>query len=258
LRPCLSITPDSTWKPKKGLIVAANRAKCRYGRRRVKMNKFGQILKVAGIIAAIVLAGVAVGWWGTHGVKPNTPITPATPATPAPVVTQADAKGAGLFPRHHPSPQTGSNASPSQPSGTPPDLLTNWEDRVDEILTGAEEEAVKARGLLEIFPALPEDGQVEVAHHLSNLVADEDYASLSQFLVNSTLPESVLDVFFADALNRPNSLKLPALLSVARDPQHPKAGEAKDVLGIFLEEDYGSDWTAWQAKLDQWLKDNPD
>jgi len=62
----------------------------------------------------------------------------------------------------------------------------------------------------------------------------------------------------ADALNRPNSLKLPSLLDVARDPQNPKAGEAKEVLQLFLDEDYGSDWTTWQAKMDAWLKDNPD
>jgi hypothetical protein len=53
-------------------------------------------------------------------------------------------------------------------------------------------------------------------------------------------------------------VKLPALLGVARDPQNPKAGEAKDILRLFLEEDYGADWAAWQSKVDQWLRDNPD
>jgi hypothetical protein len=62
----------------------------------------------------------------------------------------------------------------------------------------------------------------------------------------------------ADALNRPNSLKLPALLEVARTPQHPKAGDAKEVLGFFLETDYGDDWPKWQDKVQAWLKDNPD
>ncbi len=65
-------------------------------------------------------------------------------------------------------------------------------------------------------------------------------------------------MFTEDVLNRPNSVKLPLLLDLARDPQHPKASEAKDILELFLEEDYGNDWTKWQAKLDQWLKDNPD
>jgi len=138
------------------------------------------------------------------------------------------------------------------------ELATNWEDKVDEILTSQVPESEKARKMVEMFPRLPEKGQVEVAQHLANLVSDQDYPSLGRFLTNSALPESVLDVLVADALNRPNSLKLPALLGVARDPQNPKAGEAKDILHLFLEEDYGTDWNAWQTKVTQWLADNPD
>jgi hypothetical protein len=89
-------------------------------------------------------------------------------------------------------------------------------------------------------------------------VADEDYAPLSSFVTNSTLPEAVLDVFVEDVFNRPNAVKLPLLLDIAQDPQHPRASEAKDVLELFLEEDFGNDWTKWHAKMDQWLKDNPD
>jgi hypothetical protein len=137
-------------------------------------------------------------------------------------------------------------------------LSTNWDDKVEEILGSTAPEAEKARKMLDMFPLLPPKGQEEVARHLSNLVSDADYPSLSRYLTNSALPEPVLDVLLADALNRPNSLKLPALLGVARDPQNPKAGEAKDVLQLFLEEDHGTDWNAWQVKVDQWLKDNPD
>jgi len=43
-----------------------------------------------------------------------------------------------------------------------------------------------------------------------------------------------------------------------KNSQNPKAGEAKDLLELFLEEDYGTDWNKWQAKMQQWLKDNPD
>jgi hypothetical protein len=81
---------------------------------------------------------------------------------------------------------------------------------------------------------------------------------LSQLLANPRLPQEALDTLMADALNRPNSLKLPALLEVARTPQHPKAGDAKEVLGFFLETDYGDDWQKWQDKVQTWLKDNPD
>ena len=62
----------------------------------------------------------------------------------------------------------------------------------------------------------------------------------------------------ADALNRPNSVKLPVLLQVAQESDNPKASEAKDLLELYLDEDYGTDWNQWQTKLQAWLKDNPD
>jgi len=77
-------------------------------------------------------------------------------------------------------------------------------------------------------------------------------------LTDSKLPEDVLDVLVVDVLNRPNSLKLPLLLEIAREPSHPKAIESKELLEVYLEQDYGNDWNKWQAKLDQWIKDNPD
>ncbi|HWH68505.1 MAG TPA: hypothetical protein VNT26_03930, partial [Candidatus Sulfotelmatobacter sp.] len=92
----------------------------------------------------------------------------------------------------------------------------------------------------------------------SNLISDQDYPALSQYLTNSTTPSAVMDVLLAGLLNRPNSLKMPLLLDMARDDQNPKASDARDMLSLFLEEDYGNNWTQWQSKMDQWLKDNPD
>jgi hypothetical protein len=112
--------------------------------------------------------------------------------------------------------------------------------------------------MLEMFPQLSPEAQEEVAHHLSNLVPDEEYAPLGNYLTNAALPEAVLDVFLEDVFNRPNSVKLPRLLEIASNPQHPKAAESKDVLELFLEEDYGTDWNKWRTKMDEWLKNNPD
>ena len=109
-----------------------------------------------------------------------------------------------------------------------------------------------------MFLTLPADGQEEVAQHLANLVPDQDFGLMHPYLTNSSLPEDVLDVLLDDVLNRPNSLKLPALLDMARSPQHPKAAEAKDFLELLLDEDYGDDWEKWQTKMNEWLKENPD
>ncbi len=220
------------------------------------MSKFATILKVVGVMAVVVLVGIAVGWLGSRGgQEPNTKSPAATSrpsdlipaAPPAPVATPPPAPAASL-----------TNANPAPRALIATNLLTDWEDRVDQILTTDGPEADKAKQMMALFPRLPEDGQIEVAQHLSNLVEDKDYAPLGRFLTNSALPASVLDVLMTDVLNRPNSLKMPLLLEVARDPLNPKAAEAKELLEVLLEEDYGTDWTTWQAKVTQWLKDNPD
>jgi hypothetical protein len=153
-------------------------------------------------------------------------------------------------------------ANSAQVSLTATNATAEWEDKLDAILTTEGKDADKAKQMLEMFPTLPDDGKEEMAGHLSNLVADEDYVSLGlgKLLTDASLPESVLDVLMADVLNRPNAVKLPTLLEVARNPQHPSAGEAKDLLELFLDPDesYGNDWSKWQAKMEQWLKENPD
>jgi hypothetical protein len=149
------------------------------------------------------------------------------------------------------------NENPVAPK-VAPGQMADWDEKVSDVLGAEGDEKDKAKKLIDLFPQLPPEGQEEVAHHLSNLVADEDYAPLSNFVTNSALPEAVLDVFVEDVFNRPNAIKLPVLLDIAQDPQHPRAGEAKDVLELFLEEDFGSDWTKWHAKMEKWLKENPD
>ena len=121
-------------------------------------------------------------------------------------------------------------------------------------------ETEKAKQMIAMYPRLPDDGKVEVVQHLSNLLEDKDYkdSGMGDWLKDPATPEDVLDALMADALNRPNATKLPLLLDIAKDPQHPKAEEAKDLLELYLEEDYGSDWSKWQAKTDEWLKQNPD
>ncbi len=134
-------------------------------------------------------------------------------------------------------------------------LVADWEDKLDEILGSEADDTNKVKQLFAVFPRLPEDGQSEVAQHLANLVADENYAPLGQLLRNAKLPESVLDVLMGDALNRPNSVKLPLLVDIARNPQHPKADEAKDLVELYLDEE---DPAKWPQKLQEWLKENPD
>jgi hypothetical protein len=219
-----------------------------------------RVLKLVGMLGGVILLGIGVGYIASK--NPSVTLPPSkdtnTPVIAGNAKTSTGPSRVHLGDHHWPSGSSNALAIAPAPTAAPQNLITNWEEKIDELLGSEGEEADKAKKMLEMFPQLPAEGQVEVAQHLSNLVSDENYAPLGKLLTNDALPEDVLDVLLADALNRPNSLKLPLFLEIARDAQHPKAAEAKDMLELFLEEDYGSNWGQWQAKMDQWLKDNPD
>jgi hypothetical protein len=231
------------------------------------MRNISKVLAVVAVIAAIaiVITVIKLGKGDS-----NSPVTPQTTGGQSVQPQVADlgstSKTQSAFrptlrsnlPPRPPIIARGTNESTMPPKTTQPGVIADWDEKVNDILGPEGDEKEKAKKLIELFPHLPPDGQEEVAHHISNLVADEDYAPLSNFVTNSALPEAVLDVFVEDVFNRPNAIKLPLLLDIAQDPQHPRSSEAKDVLELFLEEDFGSDWTKWHAKMDQWLKDNPD
>jgi hypothetical protein len=237
------------------------------------MSNISKIVAVAAIVVAIVIAGIALGWLGSRTpekisiVQTNSPASvPVTspPETYPPVMQPTD---------HSPKIPIENPANPVQPqsNSTGPALITvppniasatnlvaEWEEKVSDIVGSETNEVEKGKQLLGIFWHLPPDVQEEAAHHLSNLVPDEDYSEMAKLLTNSTLPADVLDVLLADALNRPNILKLPALLDVAKDTKHPNAEEAKDLLELYLDEDYGNDWNKWREKMTVWLKENPE
>ncbi len=219
------------------------------------MGKSSKLLIAVGAIASLVLVGIVLSQRNGKGPEPDAEPSVAEPTSPA----AAETNRSTFFTKRVRQPaEAATDSQAMSVSETATNLVTGWEDKLDEILGSADSEGDKAKQMLEMFPRLPEDGQAEVARHLSNLLPDEDYALLQNHLTNPELPEDVLDVLLGDVLNRPNSLKLPALLEVARSEQHPKAAEAKDFLELFLEEDYGADWDKWQAGVEEWLKDNPD
>jgi hypothetical protein len=116
-----------------------------------------------------------------------------TPGPPVPIATPAPADGSA-------------SRLPPLPAADVP--IQEWEERIDTILAGNIDEGIKVDRLLQLFPTLPEDGQIEAAEHLSNLLPDELYPELGQTLTNATASEEVLDVLMTDVLNRPNGIKL--------------------------------------------------
>lgn len=221
-----------------------------------------KILPFAVLAAVVVAIGITIGWLGSRGPEPVLQPPPESPSVSTPLVFDPlPAAQTNVSARTRPARPTQATNPPPGPEAAAPaatNVSTNWEDKLDAILASEGEDAQKVQELFAIFPALSEEGKVEVAQHLSNLVSDDQYKPLGDLAQDASLSEDVLDVLIADLLNRPNAAKLPALLEIARNASHPKAGEAKDFLELYIEEDYGTDWARWQQGMEAWLKENPD
>jgi len=140
-----------------------------------------------------------------------------------------------------------------------PAALAEWEVKIDTILRANPDNSeaansATAQTLINLLPTLPPDGQTEAAQHISNLLADKDYSRVLPIVKNASTPEDVLDVFVTDLMNRDDTVKLPTLLEIAKIANHPHHEEAATDLQIFLDEDYGTDWAKWDAKLKEYLK----
>jgi hypothetical protein len=140
---------------------------------------------------------------------------------------------------------------------TPPvETSTNWEEKLDNVLLSDADESSKADSILALMPYASNEGKVELAQHLVNLVQDDHYSGAAELLTNSATSEEVSTVLLNDLLNRNNTLKLPMLLAVARQEDHPLKTEAKDMLELFLQEDDGTNWDQWDTAINKWLEEN--
>jgi hypothetical protein len=203
----------------------------------------------------VVLAGVLIGRVVSGGtVGRSLPAPNPTNGTVSSDSPPPASASAGL----HSSVATPTSGQAVTVSPSPLGVLTNWEDRVEEILSSTLAQTNKAAHLLELFPRLPVDGQVEVARHLSHLLPDRSYAGLGPYLTNSATPGPVVEVLLSGLLARPNQIKLPWLLEVASQQGNPASDQARSWLRSTLEEDNGTDWPKWRARTGEWLRDHPD
>lgn len=205
------------------------------------------------ILACVVLAIVGGTLWFLNSSKVPEPIRPkrtssaATIASPTPSSATSPARGT-------PAAEV-ARSQPPRPAGTPPPRpLQDWELRIDEVLRSNADEAQTAKILINMLPTLPAEGQEEAAQHISNLTLDENYKDVLPLVKNPNLPEEVLDVLVTDLMNRDDAVKLPALLDIAKTPNHPHHEEARTDLEIFLDEDFGSDWGRWETAMKNYLK----
>lgn len=130
--------------------------------------------------------------------------------------------------------------------------------RVGEILGSSASSAAKAQTLLALFPQLPAAAQPAAAQHIVNLLPDTAYMSFVTQLTNVNASAEVRAVIYADLLHRPNAIKLPWLLAMARSPGVSQSGGAAALLQATLREDHGTNWNVWSERVSAWLQANPD
>ena len=128
-----------------------------------------------------------------------------------------------------------------------------WESVVEGVMNGASSDTAKARQLLALLRALPEEALASTATTVLLRLPDGAYAAAQPLLLDPSTHGQVLSALFADLLNRPDAVALPNLLSIAASPEHPFRSAALDDLQLLLGKDHGTDWARWEAEVSEAL-----
>ncbi|MEA3211727.1 MAG: hypothetical protein QOE70_4784 [Chthoniobacter sp.] len=125
-----------------------------------------------------------------------------------------------------------------------------WEQRIAGATARSRNETIKARTLLALLPSLPEEALATTAEQAVANLPDDDYGSIALPVVTDPKTHGqALSVLFADLMERPDRITLPALLSIARNPSHSFSAAALDNLKLLLGADFGADWSKWDAAI---------
>jgi hypothetical protein len=216
------------------------------------MSVVVKVGRVAGILAMAGAVGLLIGWMASRqgdvapivvppSANPPMVVLPVAPQTPAPDSNLAMTA---------PTPQAPVAPAPA------PQYATDWEQKLDDILLAEDDPNSKADRILALIPTAPPDAQVELSQHLVNMVQDDHYGGAAQLLTNAVTPSAVSTVLMNDLLNRANTLKLPMLLAVAQNNDHPLKDQAREMLELLLQQDNGTNWDQWSSSIDTWLQNN--
>lgn len=142
-----------------------------------------------------------------------------------------------------------------QPAQAAPEV--SWEEKLNAILSGEDDNRNTVRRLLQGFNRLPLEAQTEYIAHALNLCEDDDYGAMEGIYMRSDSPADVREQIFDDVLNRPDEIKLPMMARTMEAPNHPLAGEAKDILTLHLDVDPDSPGPVdWNGRVRSYLQEN--
>jgi hypothetical protein len=210
-------------------------------------------LLLAGIVlVAAVLAvfqrGLVESSLRTEPQKGETPFPAVTDSHTAPVVSEGAATPAAVV-QTPPiiDPETEQPLIPALPLQTG-ELA--WEARIRSVLSREKAtDAEKARGLFALLPAMPAEGAETCAEEAVKRLPDAEYRHAQAAVTNPGTYGLALGVLFADLMERPDNLRLPTLVTIARNSSHPYAGPARDNLELLLGQNFGNDWPRWEAAV---------
>jgi hypothetical protein len=217
------------------------------------MSDMSKILRAFAALVVAIALGTLIGWLASR----QGDVTPIV-APPSTNQTLAIAPAPVQIPAPAPEPiRVAHKQAPAQVAAPTEADAADWEQRLDDILLGDDDDNGKSDKILALIPAAPPDAQHELAQHLVNMTQDDHYDGAAGMLTNAATPPDVSDVLMNDLLNRNNNLKLPLLLAIARNDQHPLKDQALNLLGLLTQEDDGTNWDQWSSTVDTWLQDNP-
>ena len=221
------------------------------------MSDFSKVVKGLAVLALAVGLGIVCAWlWSRQGeVTPIATTAPSPAASNAPVAMAPAPIVPPTVP--DPVPVVKELAHTNVATAAPDAGAADWEQKLDDILLGDDDENGKADKILALIPLAPADAKQELAQHLVNMVQDDHYDGAAAMLTNAVTPVEVSDVLMNDLLNRNNTLKLPMLLAIASNPDHPLKDQALDLLGLLTQEDNGTNWDQWSTTISTWLENNP-
>jgi len=128
------------------------------------------------------------------------------------------------------------------------------EQMVANAVAGQAKGSARARALFALLPRLPEEALASTTEEAVQNLPNGEYNSVALPLVTNPLTHGQeMSVLFADLMERPDPITMPALLAIARNPSHPYAGSALDNLKLILRQNHGADWSKWDEAIKQTL-----
>jgi hypothetical protein len=154
-----------------------------------------------------------------------------------------------------PDPSSGETLLPALPlqAGELP-----WEATLRQVMNtpGLTDSQVGKR-LLDLLPTLPVQARATATEEAITRISNADYSQVIPTLTNPQTHSLTHAVLLTDLMARPDSIRLPVLLQIARTPQHPLAEPARDNLDGLMGQNYGTDWNRWDTAIRAALAKNP-